>query len=89
MSGLARGALLPLAFANFVVGVGVFVGVTPGRVGVLVGVGLNENQVRAMGRGRKFVGHAGAAIFLLRGGNQQHVAFGQNRAEAGEIAGRR
>ena len=58
-------------------------------VGVHVGVGLHEHQVRARGRGGQFVGHPSAAVFLLRGGHQQHVALRQDRPQASEVvAGR-
>src|SRR5690606_6150302 len=50
-----------------------------------VGVGLDEDQPRAAGRGGQLVGHPGAAILLLRRGHQQHVAVGQQVAEPGEV----
>ena len=52
-------------------------------------MGLHENQMRAAGRGGQFVGHPGAAVFLLRGGDQQHVALGQDRPQPGEVVARR
>ena len=51
-----------------------------------VGVGLHEDQLGAVRRGGQFVGHAGAAILLLRGGDQQHVALGQDRPQPRQVA---
>ena len=54
-----------------------------------VGMGLDEYQPGAACGVGQFLGHPGAAIFLLRGGYQQYVAVGQEVAEAGEVgAGR-
>ena len=41
------------------------------NIGVLVGMGLHEDQPRPRGGGGKFLGHAGTAVLLLRGGHDQ------------------
>ena len=56
---------------------------------VQIGMGLHEDQVGATRRRGQFVGHPGAAIFLLRGGDQQHVALRQDRPQPRQVAAER
>ncbi len=57
-------------------------------VGIDVGMSLHEDQVCPGRCGGQFIGDAGAAVFLLRGGDQEHVALRQDRPQAGEIVAR-
>ena len=47
-------------------------------------MGLHEDQPRPRGGGGKLLGHAGAAILLLRGGHDQHVAQRQDPPQPGQ-----
>ena len=51
-----------------------------------IGVGLHEDQSRTGRSSGQFLFDPGAAIFLLRGRDQQHVAVRQYFSQAGKIA---
>ena len=54
------------------------------NIGVLVGMGLHEDQPCSRGGGGKLLGHAGAAVLLLRGGHDQDVAQRQDPPQPGQ-----
>ena len=56
---------------------------------LLVGMGLDEDQPGAGGRGGQFLRHPGTAVLLLRGRHQQHVAMRQDAAQGGQVRSRR
>jgi hypothetical protein len=56
---------------------------------VHVGMGLDEDQPGAACRRGQLVGHPGAAVLLLCGSHQQHVAVRQQMPQPRQIGARR